>query len=1089
MNPKLAVGHLLLVLCFLGTTSNISAATATKQASGTDLTGVTVGVWSGGSGANGAPTSADTATWTSTSLGSGLTLGTSATWGAMTVSGAAGAIDISGAGTLTLGTTASQTTVFTIASTGQNVTFNNPVKGASSGSASGGASFSVTSGKTLTFNSSIGADAASHQVTFTGGGTVYLNGTDTFTSGGVSITGGATVSVGNMANAFSGATFLQMAGSGGNATLVYTGSGENFPSVPIRYTSTSASKTQIIDQSGSSGILTFPGDGTYAFNATANGAHTIQLQGSTAGAGVISGVINNNGTVNVVKTGSGTWTLSGNNTFAGGVSLNQGQLNINHANALGTAAGTFNISGSAGAVSIDNTSAGSITLANYPQTWGADFTFVGTKDLNLGAGAVTMSASRQVVVSAGTLTVGGVIGGSSLGLTKTGSGTLALTGANGYTGATTVRNGTLTIGSGGSLNASSAVEVSAADGNANLSGVGTINGGVTLDASGTFNAGINLQDGSAGTLTLAGGLTLNSGNILNFDFLSGAADKVAMTGGIYTKNSGDVNINILVAATGLAVGTYDLITASGLNATNGFVLGTVPSNTSYKYSLTATTGKLQLKVENNTSTPSVAYWKGGVDGNWSTADSGGNFNWASDSTGATTAGGAPGLGITAVTFSANSPANESTTLGANFDTLSLAFTSGNAVTIAGANTLTVENGITKSGSGTATISANTLALGGDQTLANNSSTALNISSSISGAHTLTVNSSGSGITTLSGANSHSGTTLQNGNLTLSGSGTLGGSSAGVSVTGGILDLGATSQTTGGTTISGGTVQNGSITGTSFALQAGMVSVALNGSGAALTKSTVGSATLTGNNGYTGGTTISGGTLTIGGAGQLGGGTYSGTISDSGALNFNSSANQTLMGVVSGSGTLTQAGSGTLTLSAANTYAGNTTISSGTLKFGVANAIPSGASAGNVIVNGTLDLSGFNDAINGFSGSGIVDNTAGSAATLQVGNNNQSGTFGGSIQNSGGGALNLQKTGTGMLNLTGTNSFSGFAQVLGGGTLNISSLSSALGGVSSIILGGGSAGGTLLYTGTGEISDRIISYTATQGSSYQPNEPR
>jgi hypothetical protein len=50
--------------------------------------------------------------------------------------------------------------------------------------------------------------------------------------------------------------------------------------------------------------------------------------------------------------------------------------------------------------------------------------------LNLGSGVVTLGATRQVTVTANTLTVGGVISGTSYGLTKTGNGTLVLGGAN-----------------------------------------------------------------------------------------------------------------------------------------------------------------------------------------------------------------------------------------------------------------------------------------------------------------------------------------------------------------------------------------------------------------------------------------------------------------------------------------------------------------------------------------------------------------------------------------------------------------------------------------------------------------------------------
>src|SRR5207247_1602599 len=125
----------------------------------------------------------------------------------------------------------------------------------------------------------------------------------------------------------------------------------------------------------------------------------------------LSGIYSGTGGA-ITKSGSGVLTLSGANTFDSGVTLSAGQLNINNAQALGTVAGTFTISGG----TIDNTSGGSITTLNYPQAWNGDFTFTGTNALNLGTGAVAMNASRQATVSASTLTVGGVISGSTFGL-------------------------------------------------------------------------------------------------------------------------------------------------------------------------------------------------------------------------------------------------------------------------------------------------------------------------------------------------------------------------------------------------------------------------------------------------------------------------------------------------------------------------------------------------------------------------------------------------------------------------------------------------------------------------------------------------
>ena len=72
-----------------------------------------------------------------------------------------------------------------------------------------------------------------------------------------------------------------------------------------------------------------------------------------------------------------------------------------------------------------------------------------------------MNATRTVTVTSNTLTVGGAISGSGFGLTKAGSGSLILSGANTYNGSTIISAGTLQIGNGGttgSLSTSSAIE-------------------------------------------------------------------------------------------------------------------------------------------------------------------------------------------------------------------------------------------------------------------------------------------------------------------------------------------------------------------------------------------------------------------------------------------------------------------------------------------------------------------------------------------------------------------------------------------------------------------------------------------------------
>jgi len=140
--------------------------------------------------------------------------------------------------------------------------------------------------------------------------------------------------------------------------------------------------------------------------------------------------------------------------------------------------------------------------------------------------------------------------------------------------------------------------------------------------------------------------------------------------------------------------------------------------------------------------------------------------------------------------------------------------------------------------------------------------------------------------------------------------------------------------------------------------------------------------------------------------------------------------------IGGAVSLNKQGTGMLVLGQANTYAGNTVISNGTLKVATASAIPTGSGKGDVVVGGAgvLDVNSTSITINGLSGNGTVDTVTGGNPTLTVGNNGASSTFSGTLQNSSG-SLALTKTGNGTLTLSGAASaLTGQLQV-NGGTLN------------------------------------------------------
>jgi len=237
-----------------------------------------------------------------------------------------------------------------------------------------------------------------------------------------------------------------------------------------------------------------------------------------------------NGNLRLVKDGTGALTLTGTNTATGGVTLNNGTLNLNNDSVLGT--GTFIINGG----TINNSSAG--PLINYQDNamnWNGDFTFAGTRSLDLGWGNVTLGGSRIVTVNGSTLTVGGAISdaGSGYSLTKNGPGALVLNGAATYSGGTVVNAGLLQFNNlipatgpvtvnGGTLNLGGLYQFTS--GTITFAG-GTVESGVLsnntafLGQSGTITADLagsaGLTKSTTGTLVLAGWNTYTGPTVLN----------------------------------------------------------------------------------------------------------------------------------------------------------------------------------------------------------------------------------------------------------------------------------------------------------------------------------------------------------------------------------------------------------------------------------------------------------------------------------------------------------------------------------------------------------------------------------------------
>lgn len=320
---------------------------------------------------------------------------------------------------------------------------------------SGGACGIVSGVGTLTINGNVGGSGGNRYIDFAGAGNITVNGNITNSSG-YTLTvygnGPGTVTLAG-ANTFNGACGA-LGGTLSVSSLNYVSSGNLSPNTSsslgkpssaangiitlgntnisagtLRYTGTGETTDRqinlggttngaTIDQSGM-GLLMFTGNfTTLTVGSSVNAQKTLTLQGSTAGTGQIAGNIGDSATGNpgqmatsVTKAGTGTWTLSGANTYSGATTINAGELvgavggsSANSAVSVAATSGNTAVLG----VSITNTNnqwtCSSLTVNNGGTSSGLDFNFgaltPGTMvaPLNV-SGSVTFSTPSQTTIT------------------------------------------------------------------------------------------------------------------------------------------------------------------------------------------------------------------------------------------------------------------------------------------------------------------------------------------------------------------------------------------------------------------------------------------------------------------------------------------------------------------------------------------------------------------------------------------------------------------------------------------------------------------------------------------------------------------
>ncbi|QDP25792.1 autotransporter domain-containing protein [Bradyrhizobium cosmicum] len=363
------------------------------------------------------------------------------------------------------------------------------------------------------------------------------------------------------------ATWLTAPGSG----IYATGSNWSGGSVPDGTASFGASTITNLS------ILTIQSVGGWTFNADA-GNYVVTVDGETSLRFLGAGIVVNSGSVVLDINVSGV--RFGNDSTAGPatINVNGGMLSFTQNATAGSA--TIN---SDGEISFrNNSTAGNATIVNSgsgiiyfeDMSSGGTARFVNNAEIDVsdrtvpsitmgsieGSGTIYLGSTNLEVggnnlstTYAGVLRDGGSGEGDGGSLTKVGTGTLVLTGASTYTGATLVAGGVLDVE--GSLNGTSAVTVQTGTVLMGAGRIGTST--VSIDSGGTLAPG----NGSAGTvLTIAGSLAFASGAFYLVQVNPSVAASTTVTG---MADLGGATVQAVFAPGSYVAKTYTILSAAG----------------------------------------------------------------------------------------------------------------------------------------------------------------------------------------------------------------------------------------------------------------------------------------------------------------------------------------------------------------------------------------------------------------------------------------------------------------------------------------------------------------------------------------------
>jgi rhamnogalacturonan endolyase len=373
----------------------------------------------------------------------------------------------------------------------------------------------------------------------------------------------------------------------------------------------------------SSGTLTLNGSSSVTVstanslpNVAVNGTNKITGSGNS-GTGIAT--LNDVGALTLfVSTGSDVFDLTGTMTGSGTLKLGSSSMTLRFNGTGGDGNAIFNLNTNSAVALVRATITTGIALGGLiggPHTQLQGDSSSGGNNMTYTIGGANANTEFDGIITNGSV--------GTVAITKTGSGILTLTNANGYTAGTTINGGTLFVkNTKGSATGSGAVTVNSSG---TLAGTGGISGNVTVNSGGALSAGNPLGTLSFPntTLTLAGGSTTFM-QVQHSPLTNSVVNVTTMAAGGAIIEGGTLVVTNSNATAFAGGDSFKLFIASSYSGSfTNFILPALPTGLEWNTSPLATSGTLSVVA---LSTPTIANVSI-VNGNLVVSGTNGTANW------------------------------------------------------------------------------------------------------------------------------------------------------------------------------------------------------------------------------------------------------------------------------------------------------------------------------------------------------------------------------------------------------------------------------------------------------------------------------